>query len=416
MNMEKKIFLEIIECIAKNSKENANNKITVDATVVDINTIYEYARKNKLVVAVFETTQWINIKDSDLYIYNEWKASVFNYTIKQINRNHATSKIIDLAKKRGIKAIIFKGLVLANLYQKMELRTSSDTDILTDRDCEQSFVKLLKDLGYVKIEEKSKDEVYNFYNEEYGHLVELHFCLWEDFKGGKLDVLEELRLEEATIEVVINGEQLTTLNENSHLTYMIFHLIKHYVLEGANLRFLLDMSMFINKYEDRIDWKVFWRDIEKLGYTEFTENIFSIMIKYMNMTPKAIQEGRYKEDNTKPIIDDLFNAGVRGDLGGGFQMLGIMTPYLTGESTGVDTSSGIKRKLSILFPSVKSLDAKRFWYAKKLPILLPLAWIHKWLNFVLFKIKNKGKSYSATEKLKAAENRINLLKDSGLIK
>lgn len=410
MNIEKKIFLDIIECIARNSRDNTSKKIVVDAKNVDMYTIYDYASKNKLVVPVFETTSWINI--TDMKLYKAWEKQAFEYTIKQINRNNATSKIISEARKRGIKAILFKGLVLANLYKSTELRTSSDTDILTDRDNEREFVKLLSELGYVKIEEKSKDEVYNYYNEEYKHLVELHFCLWEDFKGIKLDVLEKLNLESKTIEVVVDDMQLTTLNENAHLTYMMFHLIKHYILEGANLRFLLDMSMFVNRYEDRIDWQAFFAGIEALEYTEFTKNIFAIMERYMSMSRKVLEE--YFTENLNVIIDDLINAGMRGSSHGGFQMLGIMTPYLTGES--VSAKSGVKGKLSIIFPSVKALDAKRFWYAKRLPVLLPIAWVHKWINFVIFKMKNKGKTYSAKEKLNAAENRIRLLKESGLIK
>lgn len=453
MNIEKKIFLDIIECIARNSKDNTSKKIVVDAKNVDMYTIYDYASKNKLVVPVFETTSWINI--TDMKLYKAWEKQAFEYTIKQINRNNATSKIISEARKRGLKAILFKGLVLANLYKSTELRTSSDTDILTDRDNEREFVKLLSELGYVKIEEKSKDEVYNYYNEEYKHLVELHFCLWEDFKGIKLDVLEKLNLESKTIEVVVDDMQLTTLNENAHLTYMMFHLIKHYILEGANLRFLLDMSMFVNRYDNRIDWQAFFAGIESLEYTEFTKNIFIIMERYMSMSRKVLEKYftnignqsksvvthsssqdnqnevasvySFSQDNKNEvinkqvyddalnvIIDDLINAGMRGSSHGGFQMLGIMTPYLTGES--VSAKSGLKGKLSIIFPSVKALDAKRFWYARRLPVLLPIAWVHKWINFVIFKMKNKGKTYSAKEKLNAAENRIRLLKESGLIK
>ena len=55
-------------------------------------------------------------------------------------------------------------------------------------------------------------------------------------------------------------------------------------------------------------------------------------------------------------------------------------------------------------------------YAKKIPLLLPVAWVHKWLNFIFYKIRHHNGTYSASEKLRAADKRITLLKDSGLLK
>ena len=179
------------------------------------------------------------------------------------------------------------------------------------------------------------------------------------------------------------------------------------------------MALFINRYYDEIDWKFFEESMERLSYIEFANSIFYIMVNYMGLRDDAMSHvklSKSKEtetielsitDTIEVILDDLLKGGVRGDGSSSFQMLGIMTPYLTGET---DSDNGLKRKLSIIFPSVKRLDAKRFWYAKKIPLLLPVAWVHKWLNFIFYKIRHHNGTYSASEKLRAADKRITLLK------
>lgn len=446
MDKEKTIFIDILRCIVENAQLGINNKIVVDASVTDVNRLYDYAVRSKLICATFDAIEWINASDNAMY--RIWQKYAFEFGIKQINRNNATKKIIEEAKKDNAKAIIFKGMILAKLYRLPELRVSSDTDILTDRANESKMTAVLERLGYVKVTDKSKDEVYNYYNEELSHLVELHFCLWEDFKGGRMDVLESLNLTDMTVNQMIDGIEVTTLNPVAHLIYMMFHLVKHYVLEGANMKFLLDMALFINQYYDEIDWKFFEDSMIKLGYRRFANSIFYIMANCMGMRMDAMKyvalhvskKNVMNEDivsdvtamhdesadmsgvsyavdteSANIILDDLLKGGIRGNSGGSFQMLGIMTPYLTGE-TGVNNQNGLKRKLSIIFPSVKALDSKRFWYAKKVPALLPFAWVHKWVNFIFYKIRHRGKTYSASEKLKEADKRITLLKDSGLIK
>ena len=425
MNKEKKIFLDILKCLVNNSRFGLNDKIEVDAKAADINRLYDYAVRSKLICATFDAIRFVNANDNPMY--RIWQKYAFEFGLKQINRNNATNKILEEAKTANAKAVVFKGMVLAQLYRKPELRVSSDTDILTDRENEDKMVSVLERLGYVKLVDKSKDEVYNYYNEEFSHLVELHFCLWEDFKGERMEILNSLELDTRTEDVMINGIEVTTLTTEAHLVYMMFHLVKHYILEGANLKFLFDMALFINRYYDEIDWKFFEESMERLSYIEFANSIFYIMVNYMGLRDDAMSHvklSKSKEtetielsitDTIEVILDDLLKGGVRGDGSSSFQMLGIMTPYLTGE-TDNDGDNGLKRKLSIIFPSVKRLDAKRFWYAKKIPLLLPVAWVHKWLNFIFYKIRHHNGTYSASEKLRAADKRITLLKDSGLLK
>ena len=100
------------------------------------------------------------------------------------------------------------------------------------------------------------------------------------------------------------------------------------------------------------------------------------------------------------------------DKTAGWQIMGMMTPYFTGQRrTG---NSSFKRKLEVIFPKANDLPDE-YAYAKKVKILLPIAWVHKMINYLIKYRKNKKTWYSASEKLDVAEHRLKLMKDMDLI-
>ena len=66
-----------------------------------------------------------------------------------------------------------------------------------------------------------------------------------------------------------------------------------------------------------------------------------------------------------------------------------------------------------MFPSSKVLP-EEYAYAKKVRILLPIAWVHKGINFLKKRSKSKEDWYSASEKLEIAEHRLKLMKQQNL--
>ncbi|MBQ1193141.1 MAG: hypothetical protein IIX45_03370, partial [Lachnospiraceae bacterium] len=67
-----------------------------------------------------------------------------------------------------------------------------------------------------------------------------------------------------------------------------------------------------------------------------------------------------------------------------------------------------------IFPKADDLPDE-LAYAKKNKILLPIAWIHKIINYLKKYHQNKSTWYSAGEKLDVAAHRLKLMKDMGLI-
>ena len=77
-------------------------------------------------------------------------------------------------------------------------------------------------------------------------------------------------------------------------------------------------------------------------------------------------------------------------------------------------SSGIKRKLEIFFPMPADLKGK-FSYAKNCPVLLPIAWIHRFFSALHYSVLCRLKKQSASDVLSNAEYRLSLMKSVGLV-
>lgn len=339
------------------------------------------------------------------------RRAVYEYEKYKCIRN-----VLALAKEHNIPFILFKGCILADLYPQYIQRNSCDTDILVYPEYKEQAVDMLVAAGYVINKEHSKEEVCVLKYSKFPHTIELHTCLWEDYKGKRLDILNsfELTKRDKLIELNACGFEVTTLGYAEHLLYQIFHIIKHFSLEGVGVKYLADITLYVDAYGKYIDFEQLWSKLEKLQYAKFAHYLFAICIEFLGMD-RAIIADRHMEmgDELVDFMLDLFNGGNIFDKKyDSWQILGMMTPYFTGEKKSGKGKAA--RKLAVIFPRSKDLQDS-YQYAKKYPILLPVAWIKRMIDYL---IKYRSKSddwYNAGEKLDAAEHRIDLMDKMGLL-
>lgn len=336
---------------------------------------------------------------------------VFEYERYKCIRN-----VLALAKENNIPFVIFKGCVLADLYPQYVQRKSCDTDIYVSHEYRQQAIEMLQNAGYIINEAHSKNEVCVMMYKKYPHTIELHSCLWEDYEGKRLDILKSFGLtdEDKLIELETCGFQVTTLGYEEHLIYQLFHIIKHFSLEGVGMKYLADIALYVDAYGKYIDYEHMWDRLEQLDYAKFAHYLFAICIEFLGMND-AILNGRemVMGDEFYEFMMDLFNSGVMyGNKSDSWQILGMMTPYFTGEKKG--GKGKIARKLAVIFPRPRDLQ-DHYGYAKRCPILLPIAWVHKTILYLLGYRKRTKSWYSAGEKLNVAEHRIDLMDKLGLL-
>lgn len=262
---------------------------------VNWKSLHKLAAGSKLCTLTYHTVKRL----SDKYkiseeILKQWEEDYLRGTERALENKEAFSVFAKEAEEKHLKYGVFKGFVLADLFPKSEYRTSNDTDILIKEENAKEMVEFLKELGYKKDEHDSSEHVPVYYRENPYHRVELHYSLWEEFKGPKIEILESYGITEEASMVKLEacGMNLTTLGYEEHLIYQMFHIIKHVLVEGMGFSGMVDITLYINKYGDRIDFSSFWKKMEKLGYATFCETFFQCCIFYLKMD-KEIMNRRH---------------------------------------------------------------------------------------------------------------------------
>ena len=383
----------------------------------DWDELFEKLRRSKLLpltykVASKHALEW-NIPDT---VLNNWKRQSSAKTLNQMYKFSEIKKIIAEGDSRNLKLIMFKGIGVATLYPDPNQRYSSDADILVYREEQPQAVKLLEDLGYISTEEGAKEHVPVF-EKNSGVMyskIELHDCLWEDYEGKQAEVLESLKLdaEESLIRENFMGTEYYSLGITEHFIYQIFHIVKHLFFEGISLRYFTDISLFANKYKDKIDWQRVIKAMKLLHYEKFLDCIAEICKEHLNMLKDIPITGSVTEEMKDHLIEDVLGDKDTSGNVDNYETINFLETYFM-RSSAVKKSKFQQRRKQIL-PLPSELH-ERYSYARKCPLLLPVAWVHRIFFFADYAIRGKKKGKNGTEAMKQSQNRLDLMKEFDLM-
>jgi len=376
--------------------------------------LFNAAHKTRMAAVLYPVLEKCGaFGEKNAAVQEKWKTSAKSAVLGQMEITRAVYAIRAESVKREIAPVFIKGAVLADLYPHYSQRRSGDIDILVTDGEKDAAMRMLEEMGYKQSQEGSKNHVQVYYSGNPRSVIELHTRLWEDYEGQKIDILESLRLEENRVSVKACGFDITTLEPTGHLIYQIFHIVKHFILDGIGARYLVDVALFIEKYKEQIDFEIFRKSIEALGYTQFCKQFFNLCGVYVGLDISFFTEDEPVIDaDAQSLMFDIIGGGVAAGVGDQWQIMGIMTPYFVGEKKARRTSFG--RKLDAIFLRPKDLQGK-FIYAQKYKILLPVAWVHRGIEYLRQYSRRKDHTQSAGEKLKLTEHRLHLLNRLGLV-
>ena len=415
MNIDKQLLVE--QFLQLQSQSMNIDKPHISYEECDWRILIYLSKINKCSLLLNNTVN----KDPDFYGIDKGTLDKWNLdTIKEFMNSCAKyaefKRVIEALSNNGIQGIILKGYVLAGLYPDLFCRYSSDLDIKFNKaDKEGVHEVFTKGLGFAWNEADSKENVYLYYNNAL--LIEAHFTLWEDYHGENIDVLlsENLDSDKTLINVEIaDGLEVTTLGPTEHLILQMFHIVKHFIVEGIESRYFTDISLYINKYKDSIDFKRFYRVFNEMHFADFCRMYFTICIERFGMDESILtEENRVHPDDEIAFLTDIVFNGKR-DLSdnASYSLLGILSPYVNGGIKPEESKS--KRTLQALFPSADSIDDK-YSYCKKYHVLLPVAWVHRAIRTVYFKLTKGNEVYGVKDKIKESEYRIQMMKNAKIL-
>lgn len=410
------IFLEIVK---PSVGENMNLQVAEKIEKTDMNKLLHLVMNSDAATMTYDGISEL-MKDTDGYedIMIQWKKSAVSLGCYQVQHLYNVKNIYELLEKENIEPILFKGIIIGDLYESECFRISKDTDILVSSGQFAEAKRILSENAYVYNEKKSKTNVAVYENEILKHKVELHTSLYEDYEGEKIEILKKLKIEADTICVNTKIGKFRTLNETNHLIFQIFHIVKHFTVQGISIKYLTDLKVFIDGKYDKIDWERFEMAMRALGYKDFTDFVLYVLATKLSLRKGVnLEKSKYSDDDIRSFLDDVIHKGdIKDSKASDYQMLTVLKPYMVGNV--IEAGNSKARKLRAVFPKSGHLS-DYYMYAKKCRILLPIAWIHRILVYFgsrMVKRKDKRNLMNHREKFDIMEYRIKLLKITGLVK
>lgn len=373
-------------------KTHINNEKLPDGYHFDIGRVFSLAGIHNVLPMIYSAAEG---SSEDIILYRQKvKNSVAFQMMKNANFSHLYNNIID----NSIEATVLKGVICSSAYPNPDYRLSSDFDIVVKEEDRSSLHDFLLSEGFF-----CKGD--NYLDESTGLYIEVSTSLGEG-DGWIKDTAE--RVFDGFFDRCISVDGFRTLSHTDHFVYLIYHAFKHFIGSGFGVRQIIDIFLFVKKYNAYIDYERSKEMLSEMNAFSFACNIFLLIEKYFDYIFDGFD---YKNDQSALCPDDfladLLSAGVFGKSSE--DRLHSASLVLSAVN-----DNGNKSVLKTVFPSYKIMKSK-FAFLKYLPFLLPVMWIYR-LVVYLFKLIGKKKNVSPVRTIEIAESRIELLKTMGIIK
>lgn len=372
------LFLDVL----KSAINDYDYDIKSPLSVFEYEQLFDLAEKHKLLPLVFD-------KLYDTYPYDKKDLDVVKSRVRfllyrQVAKTDSTIKLYQNFNKIGIYPLIFKGIVCSSLYKKPDFRISSDEDILV-RECDfDECVRVLENNGFLPDDAVNDCCDHLTFRNGQQITVELHKKLFvrDDSFFKKHNELFE-NVFDNSICININSFDIRTFNYTENLLYLILHCLKHFIGRGVGIRQLCDIIIFADKYGDFVDFDKLYFDCKSVNAEYYAAAIFKIGKKYLGKEIHRFYDNpnwRKIRTDEMPLLDDILSSGIYGKVTDSHALSGTFSFSMLKNG-----KNGIIKKI---FCSSKDLN-DRYAYAKKCPVLLPVAWVHKF--FFLMTGKNRQK-------------------------
>ena len=286
------------------------------------------------------------------------KKQSFSSAAREGIQEKELARIFAACQEAGIPILPLKGCVIKALYPYPELRLMSDADLLIREGDGRKMRSLMEGLGFRfrKVDAGDTDVYVSPLSMNY----EIHLDLeGEGFSPASRRFLKRLP---DLAHAVREGSCILELPPEEHYVYILCHFIKHFIYGGVGVRQLADLFLCRHRWDLR--WERVRSLLEELELEAFHSSLEALWGHWFL--------GEEATDLTEELGTYILKSGVFGNE----------------EQRAADRLlSQNKEKsyvLSRLFPPYKTMKAY-FPILKKLPILLPFAWVWRAIRAVLFR-------------------------------
>ena len=357
-NLYAKSGYAVCKIIADSINNRSKNYIQCDSKV-DFSERIDFIKKHNL-VSIWSSVirkKGHNAQD-DYEKYGESIDDCNHHIFRQMKFDSMREKVSKHLSSHHVRHIILKGCTTDKFYPSDVIRTSADVDIFVDKRDFESAKEALQELGFYF--EKTHDNEEFHFKKDPRYYIEVHTTL-EGFSDRQKKIL--LKLSDNAVKV--SGERFELTDSDAYI-YSMFHLYKHFVFSGVGVRMFLD-NYLIEK-NGNID----------LSYTEkiFKELEIDGFIETVRKINKVLFENDVADEKLKEVINFVFDSGVFGKCS---TKVHLDEMNRTTKHQSKLERFSINNGLSFLSMS------KRYPILKKIPVLYPFSFIHRFFYGIIHK-------------------------------
>ena len=375
------------------------------AEKVDWPAIFTLANQQKLLPILFETVRKTPAAEENAALFAVTKQQVIGQVLNQTVRSAEFSDLYHKLRSAGLHPIVVKGQLCSRLYPLKDHRISADDDLyIPDAEFMACHEQLLANglTTDTPADELSAADEVSYTKGGSPLYIELHRYLFDSSEDAH-DDLNHFFADLKPVE--ING--LLAMPPHEHLLYLFLHAYKHFVRSGIGLRQFCDIGLWARAYHSEIDWQHLHEQCESVHAATFAAAAFRIARDYLGIDFDLPMPWNDAVD-AEPLLHDSLCGGVYGSndltrLHSSTVTLNAVKASRTGEKSSV---------LRTVFPKREYLE-RRYPYLKKRPYLLPVAWAQRLAHYA--SEKQSGTDNSASGSIKLAKDRIELMKQYGVM-
>ena len=279
-------------------KENSQATNNVGENNSEANTIgrfYYIAKKHNLVSLMEQAMEKMGF-ESDSDIWKRWLKEKNQLIYKSVLMDVEREAIQDFFEENNIWYMLLKGMVIRKYYPAPELREMADNDILFDNKYSKEVYDFMTARGY------KSDDYNKGYHDEYlkppAYNFEMHRQLvsskerpkwYEYYKDVKSILINDA-----------NGKNQFYFSDNDFYVYFIVHTYKHFLNSGMGLRTVLDVYLYLNNLQDKLDFDYIEEQLKKLDAYDFEQTFRSLAFKMFGENAK---EGNAAADELQDSFD-----------------------------------------------------------------------------------------------------------------
>lgn len=330
---------------------------------IDWNIVYHLAKQHQIFPLLYEGMYLCGMQSTVQERFLRPTAQCISLDQAQ---NAALHTLCGAFAAAGVDYAVLKGARLKALYPKSEMRVMSDIDILIRVEQYDIIRPVMIRLGYTAGRETLHE--LPWYGAQQIH-VELHkmlippnnedYCTywkdgWRFFSSSQNPMTPH--------EYVMKAED--------EFLYLLTHVAKHYRDGGIGIKHVVDLSLFLRAHP-HLDVPYLTAALTRLGLYSFYQHVCAM-------------RNLWFEEGTEDAVGMMMTRRIieSGAYGTTASMNAAFATRLVAQTQSV-AQARCKNLLNLMFLPYSSMQ-KRYPVLKKCPPLLPVFWIVRWVQTILF--------------------------------